>query len=833
VNPAVPEQFAERLVQCLGKADCDIAPITESKLAEELSKEVRETGARFKNLKLVDEVAEKERPDYDVAHDVFVRQLAQSLYDVREAKKFGYGLGLVRVSPRVALARIGYEKLDAKGRLHLNQTGFLVFWLNESGWQLVHWSKELPSWVFYNKPAGFEEADLSAEAFFRLAKEVTNGAHRRQGVAVGYGIELGERGCAKGLQEACNWVPQVRKLGSAKSLEGKKGASQEERAKAWALYEEICPIYPGAKILGVVGVGRGCFEMAKAAREGRGTEKNLPLSRKAMEKACELGNPSGCGTLYNWTLKDSKESAERTQAMQRVKDACESGSAMSCGYIDEALGLGQRNRKRSLDNDALGAVLDATRRKCFGGDLPACYRLGLTYIMGSEDKAKQDIPRGIGHMLRACDYGHGYSCSALGNFHDGNEGIFTKDVDHAVYYYKKACSGKRPEVYGCSLLGKLMRQLPSTDMYPELLEAALASKKGCELKNKYSCSEFKRYHKAVTELYGFPLEGTPTMGAEGAWVTVVVAMSAADRRWGELFHSLKSLVEKHGDEGIRVAVYPSFDSSRPVPGKLDMALLCAAKTGHYWETLEDIAEFNPKPTSSYRRQRTLTTMEKLERLRHGASLASCSAEASVAERISKIASTIEQLKLPFRGAVFVNGRLSKVPGSGMAELEALIEEELERAKESGAERVAYYETKVMADASNRVDGATYGLGSLEMMSAEDMKNFKMLQAYWHNCNEDKRDACKSGASLAVRAGSDKAYLFQTRDELLGCHTGDMDQCDALMARTSGTQKCHELDARRQVVFHRCWFEPGHGLCQNANRVAEESLSEAPCGRVFR
>jgi hypothetical protein len=154
---------------------------------------------------------------------------------------------------------------------------------------------------------------------------------------------------------------------------------------------------------------------------------------------CTSGDLTGCYVQCTWPT------APRNPACSTLEAACRGGNAGACASLGFAYG--------SVTGTASKAFVSTYEHACHSDTLQACEPLGAFYASASY--GQQNFAEARAYLQRACSWGDGRGCVALGSLYEQGQGVAKKEAT-AVMLYRKACRGVEPgKLAGCSALTRL------------------------------------------------------------------------------------------------------------------------------------------------------------------------------------------------------------------------------------------------------------------------------------------------------------------------------------------------------------------------------------------
>lgn len=217
-----------------------------------------------------------------------------------------------------------------------------------------------------------------------------------------------DAGCGDGVVAACGEAARTREFGDGVPIDT-KGAFEG--------YTALCDN----------GVPRGC--MAAGNMLAKGTAPGGPDAERArslLAGACAMDDALSCAAY----AQHLGVRGELEEARVVASKACQQGEPTGCGIV-EMLG---RLRRARLDPNA-----------CDGGDPLVCldYATALSQGLGGPD----EVARGGALLQAVCDGGNATACVNLGVVASKGLGTGAADPARAYALYRRACSAGEPT--GC------------------------------------------------------------------------------------------------------------------------------------------------------------------------------------------------------------------------------------------------------------------------------------------------------------------------------------------------------------------------------------------------
>jgi hypothetical protein len=161
------------------------------------------------------------------------------------------------------------------------------------------------------------------------------------------------------------------------------------------------------------------------------------------ERACKLGNASGCANLGT-RLLSSPVQQNRVLASMLFERSCVMGDARGCSIAGDVFWLGAgvaSDGPRAMRNYAKG---------CDGGDQAACTNLGVIY-MGGAKGVTVDFAKGAALARRACYGGVSVACGNAGAINELGLGT-TRNYPLAISMFARACEMDPAECYRLAIM---------------------------------------------------------------------------------------------------------------------------------------------------------------------------------------------------------------------------------------------------------------------------------------------------------------------------------------------------------------------------------------------
>ena len=168
-----------------------------------------------------------------------------------------------------------------------------------------------------------------------------------------------------------------------------------------------------------------------------------PTANLLFDKACKLGNASGCANLGTRLLSTPVQQ-NRVAASVLFEKACVMGDARGCSIAGDVFWLGAgvpSDGPRAMRNYAKG---------CDGGDQNACTNLGVIY-MGGAKGVTIDFAKAAALARRACYGGVSVACGNAGAINELGLGT-TRNFPLAISLFARACEMEPAECYRLAIM---------------------------------------------------------------------------------------------------------------------------------------------------------------------------------------------------------------------------------------------------------------------------------------------------------------------------------------------------------------------------------------------
>ncbi|HEY4144720.1 tetratricopeptide repeat protein [Pinirhizobacter sp.] len=234
---------------------------------------------------------------------------------------------------------------------------------------------------------------------------------------------------------------------------------QDARGAPWdhpaavAAYEKACAL----------GDGTGCFNLESMYRGGHGVTVDNKIADELHAKArakwqaqCDGGEPRRCVNVAYLVSTDGPPTADsRARVYALDKQACDAGDPEGCGVLPRA----------ALEAGKLTAAeyVAQSDAQCTKGIADACLELGATLKAGDGERGvAQDAMRGTGLLHRACSLGspagcywaEEYEAACDRGYAQGCAAMAAKEVDQAraAELAKRGCQGG--DAASCELIAR-------------------------------------------------------------------------------------------------------------------------------------------------------------------------------------------------------------------------------------------------------------------------------------------------------------------------------------------------------------------------------------------
>ena len=200
---------------------------------------------------------------------------------------------------------------------------------------------------------------------------------------------------------------------------------------------------------------------------------------------CE-DEPRGCVELARLELADSRQSIQ-TQAVERLRNACDLGNAEGCYSYGVLLAEGV------LQAPNVEKATEILRKTCSDGHSKSCAQMGLITL--GQASNQQDAVRSTEFYQRGCELGSTEGC--FGWAQHLEQGIGTNiNLTQAAKLYERACSNYHAE--SCDKLGILYSEGRGVDS--DMSKALELFEKGCAAENPFSCYNIAALYEQSNKL---------------------------------------------------------------------------------------------------------------------------------------------------------------------------------------------------------------------------------------------------------------------------------------------------------------------------------------------
>jgi TPR repeat protein len=217
------------------------------------------------------------------------------------------------------------------------------------------------------------------------------------------------------FEEACRAQEPTACLELGRMIGRGEGGARDDK-RATALIDGACRDHLQA----------ACVD--KGHRLTHATPANVSAAVELFEKACQAGEPRGCGELAS-LLMGRRTAVDTARATSLFQNACNHGSTAGCG----ALGI--------IYQEGLGVPADAARaeglfeRSCANRDTESCVRLAASWLLRDPRRAVESVKM----FTAACAEDDGQGCYFLGLTYAKGVGV-SADLAKAAGLMQKACN---------------------------------------------------------------------------------------------------------------------------------------------------------------------------------------------------------------------------------------------------------------------------------------------------------------------------------------------------------------------------------------------------------
>jgi TPR repeat protein len=243
---------------------------------------------------------------------------------------------------------------------------------------------------------------------------------------------------------------------------------------------------PVDKVKAVAAWDRGCeaghAKSCNAAAQAY-VRREPDKSRAYYEKGCNAGSGTGCTQAASFyrEQEDAASKAKVEELMTRGREshrkACEAADPEGC------FGMGATLRSDN-ETDAHPFFQEAMRlwqQRCDGGDMYACYRVGIAY--GEETGVAFDAERSRSLLDLSCRKGHADACAELAQVYKSSD---AKDDDpRAAALFEQACLAGAEERLPCREGGFMYAE--GEGVPADKAKAARLLDRGCNFGDDWCC----------------------------------------------------------------------------------------------------------------------------------------------------------------------------------------------------------------------------------------------------------------------------------------------------------------------------------------------------------
>ena len=180
-----------------------------------------------------------------------------------------------------------------------------------------------------------------------------------------------------------------------------------------------------------------------------GAKVDLADAVAQFDKACDMGLLTACVNEGALILVGQGGPRDRTRAQGLFQRACDGGDPGGCG---ESATLALQDRVSAPRDDKKGFTL--MKEACDGGELDACANVSVLRLLDRGDGgAKSDA---LAQLKGFCD-SKGLWCDSLGDLYAAGAGGLAKDPAEARRLYEKACADGTGHTGTCSLYADVLR----------------------------------------------------------------------------------------------------------------------------------------------------------------------------------------------------------------------------------------------------------------------------------------------------------------------------------------------------------------------------------------
>lgn len=282
---------------------------------------------------------------------------------------------------------------------------------------------------------------------------------------------LYKRSCTGGSMLGCIWMVQ-------------QTGRQYERVEIVATYKRACD----------AGELEGCYWLAIAHWRGAGVAEDSRRMEELLERACDGGLAKAC-TFLGLRLEAGDASGmprDEARAEQLYVKGCENGDPAGCDRMGQRLNGSRSDLPKFPDkaDEYWKLALAGYQRQCHEHDGDGCYDLAQLYWQGRG--TPRDDSKRFEYVERACEYGNGWPCYALGQSRAKGAPGLSRDGQRAAYWYARACT--QGYLDGCRATGEAMLvALVTEDAEPRLTGEQMAAIADAVVRDERTPPESDKY----------------------------------------------------------------------------------------------------------------------------------------------------------------------------------------------------------------------------------------------------------------------------------------------------------------------------------------------------
>mgnify|MGYP000347603443 CR=1 FL=1 len=225
-----------------------------------------------------------------------------------------------------------------------------------------------------------------------------------------------------------------------------------------------------------LGNNSGCVELAGLYFAGMGVSKNYIRSANLLKKSCKARHPLACYRLAVCLERGWGVTPNLTEAIALHKKGCKNKYALSCHRLGD---LYQDNRNAIRDPKKAISFYQKGCQLVFG---QSCFRLG---VLSKYTKGKQrNLKNARKYFTKACQTKLGHACNELGAMHERGEGGI-KNPKLSLVHYTNACTYGNP--LGCFNAGLFYKL--GKGIKRNYTKASTLFAKGCKRGFAVACNE--------------------------------------------------------------------------------------------------------------------------------------------------------------------------------------------------------------------------------------------------------------------------------------------------------------------------------------------------------